>query len=124
MRNALGAVAVSFLVVPSLQAQAVHWIFPYDGPGSYADEALALAYGKDGVVYAAGYAGAGTNSAGATVAAIDLNGSPLWVFSDAGPGGAGGQAEAIVYGDDGNLYLAGTSMESPNPSSAVGENIG
>jgi uncharacterized delta-60 repeat protein len=88
-----------------------NWVYRYNGPGNGADAALAVVFGGNNNIYAAGYCtGSGT---GFDFLVISLNkdtGDTNWVYRYNGPGNSGDRAYSIVWGLDGNLYAAGYSV--------------
>ena len=47
-------IVIGVLLPLVLIAQTENWIYTYNGPGNYADEARSIVYGLDGNIYAAG----------------------------------------------------------------------
>ena len=80
-------------------------VYTYNGLGNGDDKAKTLIYGSDGNIYAAGYS-TGSGNQDFTVISIDNAGSQRWVYTKDG-NGFDDEAQAIVYGNDGNIYAAG-----------------
>jgi hypothetical protein len=73
------------------------WIYAYDS--GYAS---AVDFGNNEYIYAAG-ATCRNNSYGFTVICLDTTGNEQWVYTNS----ECGYANAVVCGDDGNIYVAG-----------------
>jgi hypothetical protein len=92
-------------------AQGENWVYRYDGPASLGDEASAIIYGADGNIYAAGSStGIGTEG-DFTVLSLTTAGDTNWVYRYNGSWNGGDVAYSLVYGMDGNIYVAGVSMQ-------------
>jgi uncharacterized delta-60 repeat protein len=105
-------VSEDFTVVSLDPLGGERWIYRYDGPDSYSDEANSIVMGSDGNLYAAGWShGSGTDR-DFTVLSLDIKGAERWVYRYDGPGNYDDRAYSIVTGPDGNLYAAGYSSGS------------
>jgi uncharacterized delta-60 repeat protein len=94
------------IVVISLDTEGnENWVYMYDGPDNGIDHANAIIYGLDGNIYVAGY----SDSANYDFVVISLNnmGEENWVYRYNGSANDLDEANAIVYGLDGNIYVAG-----------------
>jgi len=92
-------------------SQIQRWVYWYNGPGNSWDEANSLVYGADGNVYIAGASiGIGTYY-DFTVISLFSTGILRWVYRDDGPGNDADRANSLVYGADGNIYIAGMSCD-------------
>jgi uncharacterized delta-60 repeat protein len=92
-------------------AQGENWVYRYDGPASLGDGAHAIVYGADGNIYTAGWSvGIGTEE-DITVISLTTAGDTNWVYRYNGSSNGGDVAYALVYGMDGNIYVAGSSMQ-------------
>lgn len=88
---------------------AERWFNTYDYTPSY-DIAHSIVYGDDGNIYTAGYSlGTASNM---LVVSVDTAGGFRWDYEYDGPGNDADSAVVIVYGDDGNLYIAGCSYDA------------
>ena len=84
-----------------------NWVYRYNGPGNGWDGASSIVYGADGNVYTAGDSrGIGTYN-DFTVISLTATGSERWVYRYDDPDHNRDWANSIVYGVDGNLYVAG-----------------
>jgi uncharacterized delta-60 repeat protein len=102
-----------FVVVSLTAAGEENWVYRYDGPAGLDDKAKAVVYGDDGNVYAAGYASNFLTSRDFTVVSLDSHGSENWVYGyHASESSHWDEAYAIIYGQDGNVYAAGYSIQS------------
>lgn len=107
--------AVLLILCTSLQvyAQTERWVYQYNGPANNSDVAKSIVYGTDGNIYASGYSmGTGTSD---DLIVISLNkdaGDTNWVYRYNGPADSADRANSIVYGADGNIYIAGYSRGS------------
>jgi uncharacterized delta-60 repeat protein len=111
------ASSADFTVISIAGGGAERWIYRYNGPGDDWEEAYSIAYGADGNVYAAGYNALIDGSYNFIVTNLDKDtGDENWVYEYDGPGNDDDLANAIVCGDDGNLYAAGHSTGSGTAS--------
>jgi hypothetical protein len=78
---------------------------------NFDDVANAIVYGDDDYIYIAGYANGGPND-DIVVAKYDTAGNYVWHYLYNGTGDGDDVARQIVYGDDGNLYIAGNTEGS------------
>lgn len=100
------------LVASRTNANGNRWVYRYDGPAGSDDKYNAIIYGGDGHIYAAGRCDGNDGVAIANdflVTKLDAAGNFKWNYIYNGPGNHKDVANAIVYGDDGNLYVAGYS---------------
>ncbi len=101
-----------FTVISLTSNGSERWVYRYNGSGNGWDEANSLVYGTDGNIYVAGYStGSGTYS-DFTVISLTSNGSERWVYCYNGLGNDDDEANSLVYGTDGNIYVAGYSTGS------------
>jgi len=87
------------------------WVSRYDGPGTGADEANAIAVDDAGNVYVTGES-SGPSGTGVNFATIKYNpeGDTLWVRRYDGIGSMGDYGSAIAVDDMGNVYVTGYSF--------------
>jgi hypothetical protein len=101
-----------FTVVSLTSGGAERWVYRYNGPGNYVDEASSLVVGADGNIYAAGpTTGSGANY-DFTAISLTSGGAERWVYRYDGPGNSDDFANSLVAGPDGNIYAAGSSTGS------------
>jgi uncharacterized delta-60 repeat protein len=101
------------LVVVSLSSVGdTNWVYSYDGSAHSFDWAHAITYGQDGNIYVAGSVDEG-NSTDIAVLCLDTSGDTNWVYRYDGTEHLSDGGEAIAYGLDGNIYVAGVSQETP-----------
>lgn len=94
------------------------WEYIYEEQGAFYSEAFSLAYGGNGMVYAAGKANYDFIVAGINAG----SGEEEWVYwFDGGCPYAlcDDQASAITVGNDGNIYAAGYSYEATEPQLTI-----
>jgi hypothetical protein len=97
-----------FTVISLTAAGGQRWVYRYNGPGDSADCALALAYGADGNIYAAGYSYDSLTGSDFTVVSLTQAGDQRWVYRYSGPGDSADCAYSVTCGSDGNVYAAGS----------------
>lgn len=91
-----------FIIVCLDTSGTEQWIYRYNGPGNYTDDAYSIGCGLHGNVYAAGI----SDYRDAVVVSVTENGNERWVYrydehyED--------RASSIVYGADSNIYVFGT----------------
>jgi uncharacterized delta-60 repeat protein len=96
------------LVISLTRSGTERWVYQYSEPGDTIAIAYSIIYGSDGNVYAAGRSvGSGTNN-DIIVISLDTLGTENWVYRYNGPGNDFDIAYSIIYGLDGNLYIAGS----------------
>lgn len=96
-----------FVVISLTPSGNERWVYTYNGPNNYNDEALSLVCGSDSNVYAAGYSfGSGTRE-DFTVVSLKSTGEELGVYRYDGSRNLKDQANSIVYGLDNHVYVAG-----------------
>jgi lipopolysaccharide export LptBFGC system permease protein LptF len=88
------------------------WSYNYNGSASNNDEAYAVVYGNDDNLYAAGYSIEDGTDKDFTTISVDNTGNENWVYTYDGAASSDDRANSLVYGDDGNIYAAGYSVES------------
>jgi lipopolysaccharide export LptBFGC system permease protein LptF len=100
-----------FTVISLTTSGSQRWVYRHNGIGNGSDEAYSIAYGADNNVYAAGYDETVTvgSDHDFTVISITNMGAENWVCPYEGPGDGLDEAYAVIYGDDGDIYAAGTS---------------
>jgi hypothetical protein len=100
-----------FVVISLTTDGALRWRYEYSGAHSVYEQAYAVVYGNDGNVYAAGQTcnitGIDTVKAAFTIISLQPDSTERWVHSD-----DSGSANAIAYGDDGNIYAAGNTKQN------------
>jgi len=96
-----------FTVISLTPSGSERWVYTYNGPGDFIDEALSITCGSDSNIYAAGYSfGSGTRE-DFTVVSLDQNGEELGVYRHNGTRNLLDQANSIIYGPDSFVYAAG-----------------
>jgi uncharacterized delta-60 repeat protein len=100
-----------FVVLSLSQLGAQGWVYRYNGPANYDDEASSVVCGSDGGVYAAGASLGQLTEQDLTVVGLDTaTGNERWVYRYDGPVNREDRASAIAFGADGHVYAAGSSM--------------
>ncbi|MCX6841874.1 MAG: hypothetical protein NTX53_06310, partial [candidate division WOR-3 bacterium] len=122
------------LVVASIDTAGLErWVYTVPGPGAggvTGDAAVALAFGTDGLVYAAGRMWKNSDSCSFVVVCLDTAGRHLWTYSR--PAGYG-EANTVGCDPDGNVYAGGSEnaggrpryvlLVSLEPSSGIAEEL-
>jgi hypothetical protein len=98
-----------FVVVSLTDSGTERWVYRYDGPANWTDQANSVVMGSDGNLYAAGTSYEDETHYDFTVVSLTPSGSERWVYRYNGPAGFWDKANSIVMGTDGNLYAAGSS---------------
>ncbi|GAI81185.1 unnamed protein product, partial [marine sediment metagenome] len=98
-----------FTVISLTSSGDTNWIYRYNGPGNSSDHAYSIVYGSDGNIYVAGRSYGSGTSDDFTVISLTPQGTQRWVYRYNGPGNSSDHAYSIVYGSDGNIYVAGYS---------------
>jgi hypothetical protein len=98
------------LTVVSLTDSGVErWVYRYDGPANYLDQANSIAVGSDSSLYVAGYSVGNGTDFDFTVVSLTDSGAERWVYRYDGSLSFTDWANSIVMGLDSNLYAVGTS---------------
>ncbi len=105
------AVIILIFVPFVLYSQSERWTYSYNGSADTTDGANSIIYGEDGNLYVAGSSTETNNSRDFRVISLTPNGVERWNYAYNGTADSSDGALSIVYGTDGNLYIAGLSME-------------
>uniref|UniRef100_A0A7C4TEK7 T9SS type A sorting domain-containing protein n=1 Tax=candidate division WOR-3 bacterium TaxID=2052148 RepID=A0A7C4TEK7_UNCW3 len=109
--DTLGTQSYDLAVVSLTPTGTQRWVYIYNGPGNGMDEAFSVIY-KTGKLYITGFStGIGTGH-DITVLCLDTLGQQQWIYRYDGLGHLTDEAKEIIYGEDGNLYIAGFSYNS------------
>jgi len=104
-------ILLAFLTIAFGQTE--RWIYWYNGSHNYYDFAKTIAYGTDGNIYAAGRSwGGDTTGDDLVVVSVTSDNNPRWSYVYRSNGYGLDEAYSIVYGADGNIYLAGTTYDT------------
>jgi hypothetical protein len=101
-----------FTVISLTSGGAERWVYCYNGPGNYVDEASSLVVGGDGNIYAAGPSTGSAGYVDFTAISLTSGGAERWVYRYDGPGSLEDYANSLALGADGNVYVAGSSTGS------------
>jgi uncharacterized delta-60 repeat protein len=101
-----------FTVISLTSGGAERWVYRYNGPGNYVDEAISLVAGAGGNIYAAGSSTGSAGNFDFTVISLTPGGAERWVYRYDGPGNSDDLASSLVAGPDGDIYAAGSSTGS------------
>lgn len=97
------------LAVISLdQNGSERWVYRYHASGSTSNIAYSLVFGEDGNIYVVGIAH-GTSFNDLLVMSLDQNGTERWIYRSDSTVDYWDRVSSIIYGADGNLYIAGES---------------
>jgi uncharacterized delta-60 repeat protein len=104
-----------FTVVNLTATGGERWVYRYHyDTGDSADIANSIVVGADGNIYAAGYSVGSDTGLDLVVISLTPGGGRRWVYRYNGPGNCYDLANALTYGADGNIYVAGASQDSSN----------
>lgn len=94
-------------------SQTERWVYRYSGVSGWrSDVANSIVYGPDGNLYVAGLSYQNGTESDFTVISLTDSGTERWIYTYNGLANYGDGARSIVYGEDGNIYVAGTSYGS------------
>jgi len=89
--------------------QTERWIYRYSGVSGFRhDCANSIIYGSDGNIYAAGYSWHNGTNDDLTVISLANLGVERWIYTYNGLADNNDEAYSVVYGEDGNIYVAGS----------------
>jgi hypothetical protein len=112
-RNCWIAVILILALFSIGTSQTERWVYRYNGPGYGGDIANSLVYGADGNIYVAGWGYGSDTTYDFTVISLTSTGTERWVYRYNGPANESWDyAYSLVYGADGNIYIAGYSVGS------------
>jgi len=94
-------------IISLTNAGTERWV--YSGPGPMG-QTNAVIHGADGNVYAIGYSY--NTSIDLVVVSLTSTGNERWVYTYNGPGEFWDHGYSIVYGSDGNIYIAGATYNT------------
>lgn len=97
--------------------QSLRWAYRYNGSANSTDRARSVLVGRDGNVYAAGFSWGSASGSDFTVISLKPDSTERWVRRYVGPTDYVDRAEALVWGNDGNLYVAGQASWTYAPDS-------
>ena len=101
-----------FIVISLTSSGTEFGVYTYDGLASLDDEANSIVYGDDGYIYAAGYSVESGTDKDFTVLSVNSDGTERWIFTYDGTASGNDIANSVIFGADGNIYVAGYSTES------------
>jgi len=99
-----------FGVILGIFTKIEAWVYRYHYYSL--DEAKDMVYGLDGNIYVCGMSDNINGKRDIVVASLTPDGIERWIYRYNGPANDNDVAWAIVYGDDGNIYIAGHSCQS------------
>ncbi len=95
-----------FAVISLDQNGVERWVYRYHASGSTSNMARSLVFGEDGNVYVVGNAHS-MSFFDLLVISLDQNGIERWIYRSDSTVDHWEEVSAIIYGADGNLYIAG-----------------
>jgi len=98
-----------FTVISLTPADSERWVYRYDSPASGTDWGEAIVFGADGNIYAGGNREGSGGYQNIAVISLTPGGSERWVYGYDGPGAGGDRGSSLMYGGDGNIYVAGNT---------------
>ncbi len=101
-----------FTVISLSRSGQERWVYRYDGPLNTDDGANDLCYGADGNIYVTGDIDEIGTGSDLIAVSLDTLGNERWIYTFDGPGTYWDWGRSIVYGADGNLYIAGSTSGS------------
>jgi uncharacterized cupredoxin-like copper-binding protein len=79
-------VTVLGVLLAIASGQTERWVYCYNGPGYFTDEAYSLVAGAGGNIYAAGFSTGDTSGFDFAVISLTPGGTERWVYRYNGPG--------------------------------------
>lgn len=101
---------LDFTVMSLTSSGTERWLYQQNGTGNYKDVARSIIYGVDNNIYAAGYIYYANRDF--TVMSFTSTGNQRWIYKYNGPNNSNDNANSVIYGADGKLYVAGASITS------------
>lgn len=86
-----------------------NWVYRYDGAYHKNDVASAMAFGRDGNLYVAGYSCENSLLPDILVISLTPHGNERWIYRYDGPAGGSDYGTAIIYGSNNHIYVTGYS---------------
>lgn len=113
MRTKAFLTLILFLAASSVLAQPVEeWVARYNGPADGEDWANALFLDASGNVYVTGKSLGSDSGHDYLTIKYDSEGGELWTARYNGPGNNNDVAQALAVGEDGSVYVTGTTWGS------------
>lgn len=101
-------------------SQTERWVYRYSGVSEWRDDrAKSIVYGSDGNIYTAGNSWRNETTDDFTVISLTTSGTERWIYTYNGFADRGDVAYSIVYGEDDNIYVAGSSIGSDTTSDFI-----
>lgn len=101
-----------YLTVTSLTSEGYeNWVYTYRGDLYQSNTARSIVYGADNNVYVAGMCAWATSGHDFMVLSLSTAGDTNWTYRLQGSQDSDDDAKAIVYGSDGNIYVAGSVVD-------------
>ena len=97
----------NFLVISLTSSGTERWVYTYNGPGNRDDRAWSLDFGADGNIYVTGNSSIDIFELNITVISLTSSGTERWVYIYDDANSTTDDAYDIIYGADGNIYVAG-----------------
>jgi hypothetical protein len=88
------------------------WSYTYDGTASGADEGRTITYGEDDNIYVVGFTTDSTTLKDIAIISLDTLGNEQWFYTYDGTASGADDGFSIVYGADGNIYVAGFANDT------------
>ncbi|MEO0074920.1 MAG: T9SS type A sorting domain-containing protein [candidate division WOR-3 bacterium] len=98
-----------FTVISLTNNGTQRWVYHYNGAANSNDNASSIVYGTDNNLYVAGSSRESNSYSDILLISLTTTGIQRWIYTYDGSIHRDDFANALVYGLDGNLYLAGAS---------------
>jgi uncharacterized delta-60 repeat protein len=101
---------LDFTVISLTTAGDTNWVYKYNGSGNSVDWAKSIIYGADSNIYVVGNSTSSGSWSDCTIINLTTAGNTNWIYRYNESTTLADYGNSIVYGADGNIYVAGASF--------------